>query len=260
MEMKKTAKLHLYELNGKYGFVDDNNKIVLPCIWKDAYDFTEGLAPVMNDNDRWGYINTEGEVKIECKYLEAQQFKDGWAFVNKDERYQDGTLLEGITTVIDADGSEVGNDLCLTYNQLEIMAKAQIAAKASMYEDAIELILPVAHNCGDDNHPITLLIEYYIALGQYTEAVKWCKTAIKKNEFDEWHVPYYLIKMGEFYRDGLGVKRNLLEAFRLFHKADSRGDDEEAGQLIEDLLNNNPELRDLPEVQNALEPYSDEDF
>ena len=260
MEKKKTSKLHRYELNGKYGFADDNNNIVLPCIWKDAYDFTEGLAPVMNDDGKWGYINTEGEVKIECKYLDAQQFKDGWAFVHCLDRLLEGTPQERVLTVIDTDGDIVGTRDYFTQNQLEMMVKAQIAAKASRYLEAIDLILPVAHNCGEDNHPIALLIDWYIALGQYAEAAKWCEKAIKKNDFDEWYDSYYLIKMGEFYRDGIGVKRNLLEAFRLFHKADSRGDDEEAGQLIEDLLKNNPELRDLPEVQNALEPYSDEDF
>jgi hypothetical protein len=38
-----------------YGFIDATGKEVVPCIFEDARDFSEGLAPVKVDG-KWGYI------------------------------------------------------------------------------------------------------------------------------------------------------------------------------------------------------------
>ena len=31
--------------------------IIIPCIWKNAYSFRNGLAMVQNENGLWGFIN-----------------------------------------------------------------------------------------------------------------------------------------------------------------------------------------------------------
>ena len=46
--------------DGLYGFKDQDNKVVIPCQWIHAGLFSEGLAPVMDDNDKYGYINNTG--------------------------------------------------------------------------------------------------------------------------------------------------------------------------------------------------------
>ncbi len=41
--------------NGKYGFADTSGKEVIPCIYDDARNFNESLAPVCKD-EKWGFI------------------------------------------------------------------------------------------------------------------------------------------------------------------------------------------------------------
>ncbi|MCR4932544.1 MAG: WG repeat-containing protein [Bacteroidales bacterium] len=88
-----------------YGFIDKNGKLVIPIIWKEAYDknqfdFKEGMAAVMDKNNRWVYIDKNGDVKIEWKISSDRsciaynfseglaQVKDskGWGFIDKNGR------------------------------------------------------------------------------------------------------------------------------------------------------------------------------
>lgn len=101
--------------NGKYGFLNIRNQIVIDYIYEDvkppkegfaavlykhcwgfinkkgnviadSYDnvisFSEGLAAVSN-NGKWGYINTLGRIVIPIKYTCASSFSDGLASVAK---------------------------------------------------------------------------------------------------------------------------------------------------------------------------------
>ncbi len=49
---------------GKMGFIDKNGREVIPCIYKFADSFQEGLASVLDENDNRFYIDTEGRVTI----------------------------------------------------------------------------------------------------------------------------------------------------------------------------------------------------
>ena len=69
----------------KYGYVDENGKIVIPYQWKYANKFREGLASVSNDQNYWGYINKEGQVVIPCKWKSAGSFYDGLAPVTNNQ-------------------------------------------------------------------------------------------------------------------------------------------------------------------------------
>ena len=67
--MKKTENnLHIIQDGQKYGFADEQGKVVIPCTWKEAAEFREGLAPVCNDEDKWGYIDMEGNVICSSVY------------------------------------------------------------------------------------------------------------------------------------------------------------------------------------------------
>lgn len=68
------------EKNGLYGFVNDNEEVIIDYKYDLAKDFSEGLAPVMID-DKWGYINTKDEIVIEPQFQEAGEFEDGKADV-----------------------------------------------------------------------------------------------------------------------------------------------------------------------------------
>ena len=68
----------------KLGFIDTNGDVVIPCIWKNIFNFDEGLAAVQNDEGMWGYVNKKGKIVIPCKWTEAENFSDEHAMV-KDE-------------------------------------------------------------------------------------------------------------------------------------------------------------------------------
>lgn len=78
------------------GVFDLTGRELVPCIWGDVRDFSEGLAAV-RDGDSWGYVNLQGELVIPCVWAEAREFYDGYAVV-RDE------CLYG---VIDMTGAEV---------------------------------------------------------------------------------------------------------------------------------------------------------
>ena len=68
----------------KYGFMDKNGSVVIPCEWDSAGTFSEGLALVKDDNGKWGYIDKTGTVVIPCQWKETNSFFEGVAFVKDD--------------------------------------------------------------------------------------------------------------------------------------------------------------------------------
>jgi hypothetical protein len=69
--------------NGKYGYINNKQELVIDLQFDDAQPFSEGLAPVKK-NEKWGYINLDGHFKIQ-PYLDiATPFKVGLAAVRKD--------------------------------------------------------------------------------------------------------------------------------------------------------------------------------
>ena len=72
--------------NGHFGFIDRNNDLVSPCIWKDAaYVDNEGLAAVKNDNGKWGFIDVTGKLVIPCTWSWAAEFSEGLCGVYNDK-------------------------------------------------------------------------------------------------------------------------------------------------------------------------------
>jgi len=59
--------------NGIYGYVDENEKVVIPLQYDYGGNFSEGLALVKKDG-KYGYIDTKGKVII------PMQFDDAWCF------------------------------------------------------------------------------------------------------------------------------------------------------------------------------------
>ena len=57
------ARLSTYmDINGIYGFTDETGKVVIPCQWKDAESFSEGLARVKDANGKWHKIEKTGRI------------------------------------------------------------------------------------------------------------------------------------------------------------------------------------------------------
>ena len=49
--------------NGKWGFIDDMGKIVIPCQWNEVGSFSEGMATIVNKKGKTGFID-ETPVKL----------------------------------------------------------------------------------------------------------------------------------------------------------------------------------------------------
>ena len=92
-ELKARCKIP----GNKCGFVDENEKVVIPFIYDRAYPFDddiEGLA-LINRKGKWGYIDKTGKVAIPLdKYGKVSPFSEGlacvsdkkskkWGFINK---------------------------------------------------------------------------------------------------------------------------------------------------------------------------------
>lgn len=67
--------------NGKYGFIDNTGKTVIPPKFLGAHNFHDGLALVEDDNKMWGYIDKTGYFVIAAKYAYSDDFYEGVAFV-----------------------------------------------------------------------------------------------------------------------------------------------------------------------------------
>lgn len=84
------------ERYARSGVFDLTGREIVPCIWGDVGDFSEGLAAV-RDGDMWGYVNLQGELVIPCVWTAAREFYDGYAVVRDESLYG----------VIDTTGAEV---------------------------------------------------------------------------------------------------------------------------------------------------------
>jgi len=51
---------YLVSVDGKYGYMDANCRMVVPARFDEAFEFTGGLAAV-KAGDKWGYIDRSGQ-------------------------------------------------------------------------------------------------------------------------------------------------------------------------------------------------------
>ena len=68
--------------NGKWGYKDQNGKVIIAPKYDLVYDFSDGMAVVRSSETRlYGYINKTGKEVLSPKYLDAKAFSDGVASV-----------------------------------------------------------------------------------------------------------------------------------------------------------------------------------
>lgn len=95
----------------KYGFVNTAGELVVPCQYSRVYDYSEGLAQVMDADGHYGFIDKTGKVVVPLEYDDAGDFSGGAVWVMKGEQYglvnASGELL--LPTEYDA-GLRVFND------------------------------------------------------------------------------------------------------------------------------------------------------
>src|ERR1700752_1276347 len=63
---------------GKFGYVNQFGKVVIPVQYESAEDFHDGYAAV-KINGKWGFINIKNEIVIQPKYKHVFKFSEGMA-------------------------------------------------------------------------------------------------------------------------------------------------------------------------------------
>lgn len=66
-----TIELTRIQRDGKFGFIDNVGKMVVPCQWDMIGYFQEGLAQVRYDG-KFGYIDETGIEVIPCQWDEIE--------------------------------------------------------------------------------------------------------------------------------------------------------------------------------------------
>ncbi len=89
------------KLNGKFGFIDRSGNQVIEFKFQDAYDFGESGFASVKLKEKWGLINFSGKEVVSCKY--------DWIGPFKGRSHSDLFLvdLNGKTGVVDKTGAEV---------------------------------------------------------------------------------------------------------------------------------------------------------
>lgn len=75
--------------DNKYGYVDTTGRLVIPCIYTAAGDFSGGMAVIRNEgDDKYGFIDTTGKQVIPSVYDSYQAWfsDDGYAVAEKNSK------------------------------------------------------------------------------------------------------------------------------------------------------------------------------
>jgi hypothetical protein len=70
---------------GKFGYIDHSGKILIPCEFEDADDFSEGLARV-EMTSKWGFINKQGHFVVKPEFDLVFNYSDGVATVENGDK------------------------------------------------------------------------------------------------------------------------------------------------------------------------------
>lgn len=98
--------------NGKWGFVDDNNVVMITYSFDEVRPFSEGIAGVRVDNN-WGFLNLGGEVVIPFDFdnnriLPSDRATETPSFVFKNGKAWVNNLSNGAKMCINQAGAYVG--------------------------------------------------------------------------------------------------------------------------------------------------------
>ena len=88
---------------GYYSFIDMKNNTISEG-WENAHGYSDGYAPVMKDG-KWGFIDTEGNLVIPCEWDYCQSFSNGYVSVFRGELTDYNYPDRGVYSFIDAEGN-----------------------------------------------------------------------------------------------------------------------------------------------------------
>jgi serine/threonine protein kinase len=130
--------LAMVKLNEKYGYIDRTGKEVIPRIYDDANEFSEGLAEV--ELNRKGYIDKTGKQVIPCIYEKTSEFSEGLAKVRLDKKWG----------FIDKKGKQV---IPCTYDDADVfsegLAKVELNDKWGFIDKKGKQVIPCIYDGAD---------------------------------------------------------------------------------------------------------------
>lgn len=117
--------LKLWEYKGKYGYVDQNEEIVVTPKYYEATPIKNGIGMIKGNNNyfykKWGYINEKGEEIIKPRFDEVTEFgeknvaavksNNKWGYINKKGQFIIETILDNVKKFSDGQAK-------ITYNGL----------------------------------------------------------------------------------------------------------------------------------------------
>ena len=125
-----------YRKGNKWGFCNEDKKIVIDCIYDNVHRFSEGLASVTL-NFRNGFINKSGNLVIPNIYNRTRNFSEGLA----------GVELDGENGYIDISGNLI---LTGNYTQYfdfkEGLARVKVNGKWGFIDKTGELAIPCLYD------------------------------------------------------------------------------------------------------------------
>lgn len=83
--IKETPQGKIAQKDGKFGFLDSRNNLIIPFVYEDFKPFNEGLAPVKSGG-KWGYIDPRGRLAIPFNFSNAWPFSKGVAKVQYNKK------------------------------------------------------------------------------------------------------------------------------------------------------------------------------
>lgn len=72
---------------GKYGYINDDGKLVIEAVYEEAKEFREGVA-IVGKNGKFGFINEKGRIILNIEYeLPDYQYEPSVLLIKKEDKY-----------------------------------------------------------------------------------------------------------------------------------------------------------------------------
>jgi hypothetical protein len=84
----------------KFGYINKSGKVIVKPVFREAKEFSDGLAAVKNDQNKWGFINKDGKYSIEPKFDYVYSFNDGYAPVLIDAANNEYSYIDKKGTIV----------------------------------------------------------------------------------------------------------------------------------------------------------------
>ncbi len=89
-----------FQKENKMGFLDKNNKVIIPAMYYNFSAFSDGLAAVkVSETGKYGYIDKNNTLVIPAEYEDANPFYGGFTSVAKKKGYTTGSAGKGTVTM-----------------------------------------------------------------------------------------------------------------------------------------------------------------